>query len=355
MFVIDAAKRVHRGLTEVQRRMAPPSATLLELMMTMWRPYALNVVAHLGVADHLAAGTRSIEDLARATETDTDALYRVMRALARDGIFAEPEPRRFALTSLSEPLKSDHPTSMRNTIRQSLSEWNHRIWARLEDAVRTGEPQFEKEYGSDIWKYFESHPEQASHFHESMDELTRMTGPLVAAVYDFSKHRTLVDVGGGRARLLSLLLGMYPNLRGINYDLEVAVSEAPKTLRDAGVESRCEIITGSFMESVPKGYDVYLLKHIVHGMKPDEMDTLFGNLREAIEPGKTLLLVEMLVPEHGAAGTHPSHLDLQMLVGSGGKERTASEYSELLDRYGFRMADVHRTPSPVSVIVSTRR
>ncbi len=353
MFVIDAAKKVHRAMTAAQRRMAPPAATLVELASSVWKPYALGLMAHLGIADLLAAGPRDVSALARETGTHEPSLYRVLRALAQDGILAQPAPRQFALTPVSEPLRSDHPQSVRNTIRQTMSPWNLATWARFHDAVTTGEPQFEKVHGKDLWGYFEDHPDHGAWFHASMAEMTQLTAPLLAAVYDFGQHRTLCDVGGGRATLLSRLLAMFPTLRGVSYDLAEAVKEAPRVLAEAGVSDRCEVVTGSFFDGVPAGHDAYLLKHIVHGLKDDALGVLFARLRDALAEGATLLLVEMLMPE--GDGVAPSFLDLQMMVGPGGRERTESEYGALLSQHGFTLQRVHRTPSPTALFVAERR
>ena len=266
-----------------------------------------------------------------------------------------PSPSRggFALTPLSQPLRSDHPQSVRNTVRQALGEWNQRTWSRFDEAVRTGEPQLSKVYGHDLWTYFEDHPDHGAWFHGSMVELTRMTAPLLAAVYDFAQHRTLVDLGGGQGAMLSIILSMFPSLRGVVYDLEQAVAEAPSVLEDAGVADRCDVVAGNIFDAVPGDHDAYLLKHILHGLDAAGMERLFGNLQESLKPGTTLLIVEMLVPEDGK-GTYPSYLDLQMLVSAGGRERTETEYHELLADNGFRLQEVHRTPSPVSLLVSTR-
>lgn len=353
LFAIDAAKRLHRGMTALQRKMAPAPAVLVEIISSVWRPHAIRLVAELGIADLLATGPRDVADLARATDSHEDALYRVLRALAHDGILAQPAPRQFALTPLSQPLRSDHPSSVRNIAQMFISDYTQQSWSRLGDAVHDGKPTFQAIHGREIWDYFEDHPEDARRFHASMVELTRMMAPLVAAAYDFGQHRTLVDVGGGRAALLALLLQMFPRLRGVNYDLKEAVQDAPEVLQDAGVADRCEVVTGSFFERIPTGYDAYMLKHIVHALDADGLERLFEQLRASLTPGTTLLLLEMLVPEDGR-GTHPSYLDLQMLVASGGKERTATEYQELLRRHGFRLRAVKRTPGPMAVLVGQR-
>ena len=341
-------------MTAAQRKMAPASAVVVEMVSQRWRPHALALVAKLEIADALAHGPLTVAQLAERAGCHEGALYRVLHALAHDGVFSQSGPRTFAQNALSDVLRRDHPQSVRNTVLQTMSDWNQANWGRLHEAVQTGKPQFTEIYGKDLWAYFaQDNPEGGALFHGSMVELTRMTAPLLAGVYDFGQHPRLVDLGGGRGELLSILLPMFPQLKGVLYDLEDAISGAQELLSKAGVSHRCEVVAGNIMESIPKGYEAYLMKHIVHGFDDERLGGLFEKLREAIRPGATLLIAEMLVPE-GKKGVHPAALDLQMLVGAGGQERTGSEYARLLGSNGFRIKEIHRTPSPMALIVSTR-
>jgi len=351
-FVIDAVRAVDRALERAQRRMAPPSAIVLQMVADRWRPQALGVVARLGIADRLAGGPVAVSELARATETNEDALGRVLRALARDGVFAEPTPGTFANNTLSEVLKTDHPSSMRHTVIQTTSTRNNTCWDRLEDSVRTGEPVFTKLFGKDLWGYFEDHPKEAEHFHGSMQELTRMSAPLIAAAYDFGRFKSIVDIGGGSGELLATVLAAHPGLRGAVYDLEAAVVEAPETFRKAGLEARAEVLRGSFFDRIPDGFDAALMKHIAHGYSDDAIAPVLEKVRKALGPNGTLVVVEMLVPDTND-GTHPAFLDLQMLVGSAnGRERTRDDFERLFKRAGLELADVIRTISPVTLLVA---
>src|SRR5262249_44896574 len=152
-----------------------------------WRPHALALVARLGIADHLANGPLRVADLARASGTHADSLLRVLRALARDGVFAEPSPGTFANNSLSAVLRSDRPGSMRHTVIQSMDPWNNACWNDLERSVRTSAPAFNALFGKDLWGYLEDHPEQGAHFHRSMSEFTQMSAAPIAAAYDFAR------------------------------------------------------------------------------------------------------------------------------------------------------------------------
>jgi hypothetical protein len=349
--VIDAVRAVDRGLTALQRKLAPPPIPLLEIVTATWRAHALGALARLGVADVLAGGPRPVDEIARAVGADEDSLYRVLRALASDGILAQPEPRTFGLNAVSDPLRADHPQSVRHSVIQMTSAWNQRAWLDLETTVRDGAPAFARVFGKDLWAYFEDHPEEGQHFHRSMREFTRLDVPLIAAAHDFGVYRSVVDVGGGAGQLLAGLLAAYPSLRGVVYDLAGSVVETRDTLRAAGVEDRAEVQIGSYFDAVPPGHDAYLLRQIVHGHAAGDLARILGNVRAAMKPSSKLLVLETLVPGPEDRWPNPSFLDLQMLVGSGGRERTREEMGALFAASGIQLADVVRTAAPTAVYV----
>ena len=162
-----------------------------------------------------------------------------------------------------------------------------------------------------------------------------MENPPILAGYNFSRFRTIVDVGGGHGLLLGATLQHALNARGLLYDLESVVAEAQPILEAAGVLDRCTIESGSFFDSVPPGGDAYMLKHIVHDWAEPEALEIPGNVRRAMNPDGTLVLVESAIPPDNTPH-FGKLLDLLMLVRVTGKERTAAQYAELFDRAGFR-------------------
>lgn len=355
LWAVDAAKRFSRGLTRFQRKMAPPAATLMEIVAGKWRAHAIWLVAELGIADLLKDGPRDVASLAAATRTHEEALLRVLRPLAHDGILARRGEREFALTALSQPLRSDHPSSVRQTIRQSMAPHTQQLWAELLDSVRTGEPAFPRLHGGrDVWTWFaEEAPELGKIFHDSMAELTRMSVPLLVGSYDFCQHPRILDLGGGQGVLIAGILGACPQVRGGILDLKEALAAAPATLEREAVADRVELIEGSILAAIPAGWDAYLMKHIIHGMRDPALATILAGVREAMTPTSRLLVVEMLVPE-GNSGVYPAALDLQMLIASGGRERSVSEYRQLFAAHGLRLVEVVRNASPTALLVVAR-
>src|SRR5262245_36383028 len=193
------------------------------------------------------------------------------------------------------------------------------------------------------------HPEQASMFSETMVGFHGAEPATVAAAYDFSELKTIVDVGGATGNLLTTILGRYPKSRGILYDLPHVVRDASALIKARGLTDRVTIQAGSFFESVPTGGDAYLLSHVIHDWPEEQCLTILGNCRRAMNSNSRLLIIEMVLPAGDTP--HPGKmLDMMMLVGPGGQERTEQEYGTLLAKAKLRLTRVVPTESPVSVV-----
>jgi O-methyltransferase domain len=271
-----------------------------------------------------------------------------MRTLAHLGIVTEDGARRFALTPLGHALKTDAPGAARAAILTLASPWMMSGWERLLDSVQTGKSGLEQVLGMPIFDWLAKHPEEASLFSETMVSF-HGAEPAAVAAYDFSGAKTIVDVGGATGNLLTAILGKYPGSRGILYDLPHVVRDAPALIQARGVADRVTIEAGSFFERVPEGGDAYLLSHIIHDWTEDQCMTILSHCRRAMTPDSRLLIIEMVLPAGDTP--HPGKmLDMMMLVGPGGQERTEQEYGTLLGKAGLSLIRVVPTASPVSIV-----
>jgi len=330
----------------------PPHAVLIQMGTAHWVSRMLFVAAKLALADHLATGPKSAEELAGPTGTHARSLHRLMRALANLGVFAEDGKGRFSLTPLSEALRTGAPGAARPTILTLASNWVSQGFDHLLYSVQTGKPGFDKALGMPIFDWLAKNPEAASLFSETMVGFHGAEPDAVAAAYDFSGLSTIVDVGGATGNLISAVLARNSAARGILFDLPHVVRDAGALLQTRGVAGRVTIEAGSFFERVPSGGDAYLLSHIIHDWSEEQCLTILGHCRRAMKPGGRLLLIEMVLPPGNAP--HPGKmLDIMMLVGPGGQERTELEYGDLLGKAGFRLHRVVPTASPVSVVEAT--
>jgi len=320
------------------------------------RSYAqvVRVAAQLGLADLLADGPRSVDDLAVATGTHAPSLARLVRALAALGVVAEAEGSRVELTPLGATLRSDVPGSVRDSFLFLVGDWSWRTWGGLLYSVQTGEPAFDRIFGMNNFEYWE-HNAEAGAIHDAFFRTMARTrsAPLVAA-YDYTRFGTIVDVGGSNGSLLAAILLAHPGVRGILFDLPHVVTGAEPVLAEAGVTDRCAVVGGSFFESVPDGGDAYVLQSVIHDWDDARSIAILRRCREAMAPGATLMLIEQILPEHleaGFAAQQLARLDLTMLVLTpGGRERTEGEFRSLLKEAGFELRAAIPTASPFSIL-----
>jgi hypothetical protein len=334
-----------------QEPQAQPVSPSMQMTQILWpgpmAVQAIHVAAKLALADLVAAGPRSINELAEAAHSHAPSMARLLRALTSLGIFAEDTTGRFRQTALSDTLRSDHPESIRPF---AMMLGAHFVWqpcGALDETVRTGQPAFERVYGAPFFDYLAGHSDDAAVFNAAMSSSPDYLAAIVGA-YDFSKLERIVDVGGGHGLLLAGILSANPRLRGVLHDLPSVVAGA-SVLRQEPISRRCEIIGGDFFKGVPGGADAYLLKGIIHDWNDEAALKILKNCRRAIRPDGTLLLVEAVL----TPSTDPSRalMDMLMMVLTSGRERTESEFRSLLQEAGFSMVQVIRA-ARVSIVES---
>jgi hypothetical protein len=321
-----------------------PSLALRRLVNGYQVTQAIHVAAVLGIADLLADGPRSSDDLAAATDSHPGALYRLLRALASVGVFREEVDRHFALTELGACLRSDAPEPVGGWAAFVGEPYQWQAWSALLHSVRTGQNAFRHVHGIDSWTFRTHHPELSASFDRAMTSLSRQVVTAVLEAYDFGRFRHVVDVGGGAGAFLAAILARHPAAHGVLFDQPHVVSGAGPILAAAGVASRCQVVGGSFFESVPAEGDAYILKAILHDWEDEPCVQILQTCRRAMAAGTALLVIERELgqPNHDP---DPKFSDLNMLVGPMGQERTPAEYASLFVASGFRFVGV--TPSAV--------
>ena len=321
---------------------------MLQIISGFWISRAIYAITKLGLPDLMKDGPKTADELAAATDSHATSLFRLLRALASVGIVTS-EDGRFGLTPLSETLVTDAPGSLRWFAISELGQEHYPAWGNLMQSVKTGEIAFDHFFGVDIWKYFSQNPEDAAVFNNSMSAVTAATNEAIINVYDFSGFKTLVDVGGGHGGLITEILRANPELKAILFDAPEVIEGARPKLEAAGLTDRCETVAGDFFKAVPSGGDAYLMKWIIHDWDDQKAITILKNCRTHMQPGDRLILVDCVVPE-----TNEPHfskfIDLNMLVMTGGKERTEKEFAELLSAAGFKLLRVLHTDLPTSIV-----
>src|SRR3954470_7141889 len=327
----------------------PPHIQVMQMGRAHIVSRTVYAAARLGLADHLAAAPKSATEIAGVMQVHAPSLHRLMRTLPSLGILTEQAEQRFALTGLGEALKSDAPGAARSAVLYSGSPSSQSGWDHIVYSVQTGKPGFEKAQGMGLFDYLAQHPEDASLFDEMMMSVHNQEPPAVAAAYDFSRFRTIVDVGGGTGNMLAAILARHAAPRGILFDRPHVAQNAAPMFLSKGWSARITIEPGDFFEHVPANADAYVLSHIIHDWDDPRCLTILGNIRKAMNPSARLLIVEMVLT--AGDSPHPGKmLDMVMLAQTGGAERSAAEYEHLLARAGFRLAGVIPTNSAVSIV-----
>lgn len=311
----------------------------------------VRAVTELRIPDLVSEAPLSADDLAASTGVQAEPLRRILRCLVAVGVFVETEEGSFGATPVSECFR-DQPGTLRGMALMLPNESYH-AFGELMHTLRTGEPAFEHVFGMSRWEQLEHDAEKAATFNAAMQFGTEQVRDAVASSYHFADMGSVVDVGGGCGTLIAGVLRANPRMRGIVFDLTAGVAQADSYLRGEGVRDRCEIVTGSFFESVPNGHDAYLLKNIVHDWNDEKATAILATCRRAMKPDARLLVIEQVLParaEDSPSSRRVLMADVQMLVVLAGRERTESEYRNLLRGAGLRLTRVLPTPSRFQLI-----
>jgi hypothetical protein len=316
---------------------------VLAPMTDMVTPMAVRVAATLRLTDLMGDRAVPVEELARAAGCDADALARLLRHLVAKGLYAEPEPGRFAVNDAAALLAADHPSGMRHGL--DLDGFGGRMdlaFTGLLHTVRTGKPAWEKVFGMPIWHHLAADAALG----EAFDAMMASSADQVADAaggYDWSGARHVVDVGGGTGALLAEVLTRHGHLRGTLVDLPETVERGRQVLKERGLAGRCAFAGQSFFDPLPAGGDVYVLRRVLHDWDDEEAGRILRRCAEAAGRRGRVVVIET----HGSAGDDPAmfaEMNLRMLVLSGGRERTVEDYTALAASAGLDVVGAHDTP-----------
>jgi len=329
----------------------PPPAQLMKYIVGHLISKPIYVAAELGIADLLADGPKSIEELAQASQSHAPSLYRVMRALASVEIFSEIEKKRFELTPMAEYLKTN---AMRSIALLFNSDWSDKAWSHLLESVKTGNTAFEMAHGMPVTDWLVNNPQAAEVFNEANAIKAAGSHRAIVNAYDFSGIKTLTDVGGGLGALMAEILKANPNIEGTVLDIPSVIQKTREIIKASSLGNRLKAIECNFFKSIPKGSDAYLLSNILHDWPDDKCIQILNNCRKAMNDDSELLVMEMMIP----LGNEPSIaklLDLEMLVTTGGRERTEAEFRELLKTSGFKLTRIIPTNENVYIMEALKK
>jgi O-methyltransferase domain len=333
----------------------PPQMQLYQMATGHYLSRALGLATKLCIPDRLGNGARHHKEVAAELGLHPSSLNRVMRLLASAGVFDEQAGGMFSLTPLGDLLRSDAPGSMRAAALLFAGEAIQASWAELEYCVKTGQPAFRK-LSPGAKNAFDGlrDPQAAANFDEAMAALSAQTALALIATYDFSKFGKLADIGGGNGALLIGILKGNPSLQGIVFDQPASAERAGRRIAEAGLRVRCEAVGGDFFTEVPRGAGAYLLKHIIHDWNDEDATAILKTCHRAMDgTDAKLLLVEGVYPERidqSPESRGAAFNDVNMLVSTGGRQRSETEFRALYQRAGFRLTNIVPTAARACII-----
>lgn len=301
---------------------------------------AIYVAAKLGIADLLIDGSKTCSELAEKLNVNQEALYRLMRSLSSMEIFFEYDDGSFGLTPMAETMRIDVENSLRDLIIMCGDDWHWTMWGGLLYTIKTGSPYFVEYFKMDFFPFVKQNPGIEKQFNAAMKSLSSISDLSISENYDFSGYKCVVDIGGGEGGLLSAVLEENPRLKGILFDLPEAVKKAEYYFSKKFILSRCDLISGDFFESIPVGGDLYIIKHVLHGLSKQQSVDLLKKVSLIIKDKGKLIVIEMVVPDKNIP-SYSKFNDLgMMLLSSTGRERTEHEFKEIFSEAGLQITQI---------------
>jgi len=348
-WLVATVLQLRRALLKMADAVVPPQLPLLERIVGAGFTVVIGEMARLGIADLLADGPKTAEELAAATGTNVDALRRTLRGGVSIGLFQLGSGGRFENARLAGGLRRGEG-SLRDFARYFASESNVRAWLDYPRVLATGTSGFERVHGKSVWEWFDQHPAERDAFAAGMASGTRYEAPSIAKAFPFNEVKRLCDVGGGSGTLLGHVLLEWPHLEGVLLDGPGVLAQARDRFAAYGVAGRAQLVPGSFFDSVPPGCDAYMMKNILHDWDDARSLKILGNVRGAMQPGQRLLICEGLIEDPHTDGVTLADLQM-MVVCSDGRERTRAEYAALLEKSGFQPGRVLSTAFPTTWVI----
>lgn len=328
-----------------------PQEILLQTGLMYIASACLNTAVRLKIPDLIGGDTKNVDELALESGTDPDYLYRILRVLEVSRIMTRTAARSYRLTEAGHLLRHGVPGSMADCIEWIADPLHLSLYSELKASVEEGKTTFDQVYCEPFFQWL-SKPEnqnEAAVFNNAMTSISEMCIPAFLEMYDFSEFSKIVDVGGGHGALLRSILHANPAAQGVVAEMDAVVPATKRAIAEDRLANRCEAIECNFFESVPAGGDCYVMKHIVHDWANGAALQLLRNIRKVISPNGKLLLAEAVLDD--SADPHPGKLlDIEMMAFVGGKERTRTEFQQLLQSAGFALERVIYTKSPLCLL-----
>jgi len=320
---------------------------VFELIMAGVGSQAIRTMAALSVAEHLATGPLSAGQIAERESSDPDMTYRVLRAGVALGLLEyDADTSLFSGTRLLGVLHRDAPACLKHYALAGISDAFWLPLVRMPDAVSRGGNYVREMLGSSAFEFLGRHAEDARLFSRAMTDLSTPVIREASDALDVSNVVSVVDVGGADGAFVAELLQRHPHLHGVVFDLAAVVPGVAEEARRRGLDKRLTAAAGDFFVEAPAA-DLYLLKFILHDWDDESCRTILRNIRQAMNPGARVVIVEMTVGQNALSAVL---LDLAMMSNFTGREREASEFERLLESADLKAERISPLRAPYQLI-----
>jgi hypothetical protein len=350
--ILKAFERFRFFLVRLARKLTPANVAIIEMVQNFYVSRAIGVAADLNLAEHLRNSEKSIKELATLTNAHEESLYRLMRMLSSQGVFVETKNKCFKNNRLSKSLL-DQQDSMRHMIIHQVNGINWNMFKELDHVVKTGENAAQKVLGMDVFEYLEKNPDKNEIYNHAMTNSSLMLSYAILSEYNFSKSRSIIDIGGGQGVLLAMILHKNKNTIGKVFDLPHVAKDVAEIAEQYKVSDRMNAISGNFFEKIPDGGDTYMLKSIIHNLSDDQCVTILKDIKSVLPKNGKILIIEPII-ENNNNYSFAKLYDIQMLIGrNGGKERTKEDFIDIINKSKLKLSKIVNTAAPFSVIEIT--
>lgn len=326
-----------------------------DLMLTFVKSQCVYVATRLGIFDLLAdGGEQTVASLAQQTNTDTERLYFILRALAHVDVLEEKPERVFAPTETSNLLVTNKEPSVGHLLMHLIEPAQWDAWKVLPEALAQGVVPFELANDKGVYQYCYDNEWSKDTFIKAMSFLTNSQVDGLLDAYDFGQYETVMDVGGGQGGLIANIVKRY-GCKGILFDVPDVAETARDYISSLGVDpDAIEIKTGDVFKSIPTGAEAIVMKHFISAWSDEDAMKILANCKAALPEDGKLILLQSFVPDIDepkteADGIMPGIFAVQINVATpGGGWRTKKQFQELFEQSGFKLEKVIKTNNSLS-------
>jgi precorrin-6B methylase 2 len=348
--VMNVINGIQNFFYKLAKRLTPPQVWMMNHAENLWLAKGLVTVLELNIAEHISDGKNTIDQLAETTQTNRDALFRLMRMLCAHDIFKLSKKGIYCLTPWSKVMLEGNRDSVKDFLLGHLGKLHYELFSEMDYTVKTGINASQKLFNKDIFAHVRDTPEEHERFVRGMSNTSELFAPVLLSTYTFSPYHHIVDIGGGHGSLLCHVLTKYDRLRATLFDSEHVVERATANIESYGLKERINIFEGNFFEKVPEGADLYIMKHIIHDWNDEDSIKILKNINKAMHTGSKLLLIEAIIKNDNRYSFGKMIDILMLVITKDGRERTLNEFKVLFEKSGFAIKRVIPTITPFSLI-----